>query len=94
MVGLRSYLGPRYRGADCLKAALIAPALLMGMGRQIPDFREGPRGSAVHPSGHLERATESTNAKYGCEIEDVNDLKANALYADLLTLVITRWKTR
>ena len=66
----------------------------MGMRRQPPDFRDGPRGSAVHLPGHLERVVESRNGRYGREIEDVNDLKANALYADLLTLVITRWKTR
>jgi hypothetical protein len=74
-------------------ATKIAPALLTGM-RQTRDFRDGPRVSAVHPPGHLEWVTGSRNGRYGSEIEDVNDLKANILYADLLTLVITRWKTR
>jgi hypothetical protein len=34
VAGLRSYFGPRYRGADCLIVALIAPALLMGVKRK------------------------------------------------------------
>ena len=35
-----------------------------------------PGGSAVHPSGHLERATESRKGRHGCEIEDVNEPKS------------------
>ena len=59
----------------------------MGMGRQTPDFRDGRKGRPCILRVIWNGQQNLGKADMG-EIEDVN------LYADLLTLVVTQWKTR
>jgi hypothetical protein len=88
VVGPRSCLDPRSRGVDYLIAALTALVLVA---MEPTDFRDGNHGASEHHSGHLLWAIEAMDGVG--EIEDVNQqTTVNAPHADLLTLVISRWR--